>query len=317
MQAMIITGFGGPDVFEERYIPKPEPNANQILVRVHATSVNPVDYKIRRNGKWAGVEPPAVIGYDVAGVVEEVGPGVKNFKIGDEVFYTPVIFGGEGSYAEYHVTDESIVALKPRNLSFTEAASMPLAGCTAWDAVVRLAKTQPGETILIHAAAGGVGSLAVQIAKAAGARVLATCSKKNIALVKSLGADVVIDYRAEDFVKAVLRETEDQGVDIVYDTVGGDTLARSIEITRPYGRLVSIVDTTGDLNGAYIKNLTLYFLFLERASYKMEALRNLIEQEQLHPVIDSVLPLNQAAKAHQQLERGGVKGKIVLEVSEN
>jgi NADPH:quinone reductase len=157
----------------------------------------------------------------------------------------------------------------------------------------------------------------VQIAKAAGARVLATCSKKNIALVKSLGADVVIDYRAEDFVEAVLRETEDQGVDIVYDTVGGDTLERSIKITRPSGRLVSIVDTTGDLNGAYIKNLTLYFLFLERASYKMEALRNLIEQEQLHPVIDSVLPLNQAAKAHQQLERGGVKGKIVLEVSEN
>ncbi len=317
MQAMIITGFGGPEVFEERYIPKPEPQANEILVRVYATSVNPVDYKIRRNGAWAGVEPPAVIGYDVAGVVEEVGLGVKNFKMGDEVFYTPVIFDGEGSYAEYHVVDESIVAPKPRNLSFTEAASIPLAGCTAWDGVVRLAKTQPGETILIHAAAGGVGSLAVQIAKAAGARVLATCSKKNIALVKSLGADVVIDYRAEDFVKAVLRETEDQGVDIVYDTVGGDTLARSIEITRPYGRLVSIVDTTGDLNGAYIKNLTLYFLFLERASYKMEALRNLIEQEQLHPVIDSVLPLNQVAKAHQHLERGGVKGKIVLEISDS
>jgi NADPH2:quinone reductase len=314
MKAMIMTDFGGPQVFEERDWPQPQPGATEILVRVHATSVNPVDYKIRQAGSWAGVTPPALIGYDVAGVVEAVGAGVKLFKVGDEVFYSPLIFGGQGSYAEYHAADESIVALKPGNLSFTEAASLPLAGCTAWDAIAFM-QLRPGHTVLIHAAAGGVGSLAVQIAKAAGARVLGTCRAANQPLVRSLGADVVIDYRSEDFVKAVLRETDGRGVDAVYDTVGGDTLARSIEATRPHGRLASIVDTRGDLNGAYARNLSLYFGFMERSRAKMDILRVLAERRQLRPVIDSVMPLKQVAEAHRRLEAGGVSGKIVLQVN--
>ncbi|MCP5420062.1 MAG: zinc-dependent alcohol dehydrogenase family protein [Gammaproteobacteria bacterium] len=313
MKAMIITDFGGPEVFAECDWPKPQPGVTEILVRVHATSVNPVDYKIRSAGSWAGVTPPAVIGYDVAGVVEAVGAGVKRFKIGDEVFYSPLIFGGQGSYAEYHVADESIVTFKPSNLSFTEAASLPLAGCTAWDAIAFM-QLGPGQTVLIHAAAGGVGSLAVQIAKASGARVLGTCRAANQPMVRSLGADVVIDYRTEDFVEAALRETEGRGVDAVYDTVGGDTLARSIQAVRPHGKLASIVDTSGDLNGAYGKNLRLYFGFMERSGEKMEILRVLAERRQLRPVIDSLMPLNQVANAHRRLEAGGVSGKIVLQI---
>jgi NADPH2:quinone reductase len=316
MRAMIITGFGGPEVFQECQVPKPEPQATEVLVRVHATAVNPVDYKIRREGSWAGVNPPAIIGYDVAGVVEAIGLGVTRFKPGDEVFYTPVIFGGQGSYAEYHVADEAIVALKPNNIGFIEAAGIPLAGCTAWDAVVRLAKIRPAETILIHAGAGGVGSLAIQIAKAAGARVIASCSTANVDLVRSLGADVVVDYRSEDFAAAVMRETKGEGVESVYDTVGNDTLARSLAVIKPHGRMVSIVSTSGDLNGAYLKNITVYFAFMERASHKLESLRTLIEHGQLRPVIDSVLALDQVAVAHQRLEGGGVRGKIILRVVE-
>jgi NADPH:quinone reductase-like Zn-dependent oxidoreductase len=315
MKAMIITAFGGPEVFQESEWPRPEPKATEVLVQVYATSINPVDYKIRTGGSWAGVKPPAIIGYDVAGVVEAVGIGVKTFKPGDEVFYTPLIFGGQGSYAEYHIADETIVTFKPRNLSFVEAASLPLAGCTAWDAM-QFMRIHPGHTVLIHAAAGGVGSLAVQMAKASGARIIGTCRAANQDLVRSLGADAVIDYRTADFVKAVLRETDGQGVEAVYDTVGGDTLSRSIALTKPYGRMVSIVNTTGDLNGAYLKNLSLYFGFMDRARHKMEALRLMAERGQIRPVIDTVLALNQVAEGHRRIEKGGVRGKIVLRITD-
>ena len=313
MKAMIITAFGGPEVFQASDWPKPVPQTTEILVRVHAAALNAVDYKIRRDGSWAGVKPPAVLGYDAAGVVEAVGTCVKAFKPGDEVFYSPSIWGGQGSYAEYQVSDESIVALKPSNLSFVEAAALPLAAMTAWDAMEFL-KPKPGSTLLVHAAAGGVGSLAVQMAKAAGARVLGTCRNENQAAVKALGVDVAIDYRAEDFVKAVLRETGGEGVDGVYDTVGGNMLACSIDVIKPYGRAVSCVNSTGDLRAANSRNLTVYFGFMERARYKLDAIRVLVERHQLNPVIDSVLPLSEVAAGHRRLEAGGVRGKIVLQV---
>ena len=315
MKAMVIRAFGGTDVFEERDLPKPEPGPGEVLVRVVATAVNPVDYKIRRNGSWAGVNPPAIIGYDVSGVVEAVGPGVTDFRPGDEVYYTPEIFGGKpGSYAQYHVANAAIVAHKPRNLSHVEAAAVPLAGGTAWDAIVTRAGVRPGETVLIHGGAGGVGHFAVQIAKAAGARVLTTCSRRNVQFVRELGADVAIDYEHEDFVEVVNRETGGQGVDVVFDTVGGELLARSIEVTRPGGRLVSIVSAGGNLNAAHRKNLTLHFLFLLRARDKLDSLRALIERGLVRPVVDQVLPLEQVAKAHERLETGHGRGKIVLQV---
>lgn len=316
MKAMILTGFGGPEVFRQEEVPRPEPRAHEVLVKVHATSVNPVDYKIRRAGSWAGVKPPAVIGYDVSGVVEAVGQAVRDFRVGDEVYYTPEIFSGQGSYAEYQAAHEAIVARKPAGLSHLEAAGVPLAGGTAWDALVERAQLRVGETVLVHAAAGGVGSLAIQIAKAAGAFVFATCGGYNLDLVRGLGADRVIDYRSEDFVEVIRGETGSRGVDAVFDTVGGETLSRSVEATRPRGRVVSIVSPPGDLSAAYRKNLTVHFEFLLRARDKLDALRALIERGRLRPVVDSVVPLSEVARAHEKLEKGGVRGKIVLRVAE-
>ncbi|ADU51199.1 Alcohol dehydrogenase zinc-binding domain protein [Thermaerobacter marianensis DSM 12885] len=316
MKAMFIRSFGGPEVFEERQVPVPEPGPGEVLVEVHATSVNPVDYKIRRNGTWAGVRPPAIIGYDVSGVVAAVGPGVTDFKPGDEVYYTPEIFGGRpGSYAPYHVARQEIVARKPENLSHTEAAAVPLAGGTAWDALITRGGLRVGETVLIHGAAGGVGHFAVQIAKAAGAFVYATARAENAEFVKSLGADRVIDYRTQDFVEIIRQETGGRGVDLVLDTVGGDVLTRSFEVTRPHGRVVTILGGGQvNLSIAYPKNLTIHGLFLERARYKLDALRTLIEGGRLRPALDGILPLNQVAEAHARLEEGGVRGKIVLRV---
>jgi len=314
MKAMVITGFGGPEVFEEREVPTPRPSGNEVLVKVSATSVNPVDYKIRRHGEWAGVKPPAIIGYDVSGMIEEVGQEVRDFKVGDEVFYTADIFSGQGCYAQYHVAKAAIVARKPSNLSHIEAAGIPLAGCTAWDSLFTRAQLRIGEFVLIHAGAGGVGSLAIQMAKTAGAHVFTTCSPHNMDLVKSLGADRAIDYRSEDFVEAVLRETSGAGVDVVLDTVGGKTLARSIMAARRHGRIATILRSTEDLSAALLRNTTIHFVFLERARYKLDILADLIEHDQLKPVIDSVMPLREVAKAHQKLEKGGVRGKIILEV---
>ncbi|GCE16131.1 zinc-dependent alcohol dehydrogenase family protein [Tengunoibacter tsumagoiensis] len=314
MKAMLITGFGGPEVFQLQDVEKPRPEANEVLVKVYASSVNPVDYKIRQAGEWSGVKPPAVIGYDVSGVVEAIGPGVKDFKVGDEVFYTPDIPGRIGSYGEYHVAREAIVAHKPKNLSHLEAASIPLAGGTAWDAIITRAKLHVGETVLIHGGTGGVGSFAIQIARAAGAYVFTTCSEKNRDLAIQLGAHRAIDYTKENFIDVIQKETNGAGVDVVFDTVGRDTMARSIAITKIYGRIVGIVDTTGNLFPGFMKNITLELLFLQRERYKLDYLRALIERGQIKPHIDSVLPFEKVAEAHNRLEKGGVTGKIVLQV---
>jgi len=312
MRAMVITEFGGPEVFEERIMPEPVPGPTGVLVKVHATSINPVDTKIRQAGSWAGVQPPAIIGYDVSGVVEALGDAVEDFEIGDEVFYTPEIFVGQGSYAEYHVADASIVAPKPPSLSHAEAASLPLAGGIAWDSLVVAGGLQVGETVLIHGV-GGVGSLAVQIARASGARVIAVCSGYMVDRAKEMGADVAIDYESEDFVAVVVAMVED-GVDLVLDTVGGDVLERSVPLTREFSMLVGIVSTAVDLRKAGSKNVVVQKLFLQRARYKLLALHALVERGQLEPVIDTVMPLEEVAEAHRRLEEGGVKGKIVLQV---
>jgi NADPH2:quinone reductase len=312
---MRIKSFGGPEVFEAVDLPRPEAGPGQVLVRILASAVNPVDFKIRRAGAWAGVTPPFVIGYDAAGVVEAVGPGVTGLAAGSKVFYTPHIFGRPGTYAEFQAVEADIVVEKPANLTFLEAASVPLAGGTAWDMVVRLAAVKPGETVLVHAGAGGVGSLAVQLARCAGARVIATASAGGAPLARALGADAVIDYRSEDVATAVLRETAGRGVEVALDTVGGETLARTIPAMRPYGRMVTCVSSTADLAGALGKNLTIHFEFLERARFKMEALQVLLARGQIRPVIDSILPLTQVAEAHRRIESGGMRGKLVLEVA--
>ena len=315
MRAMVINGFGGPEVFEEAEVPKPSPGPTQLLVKVLATSVNPVDFKIRRDGYWANLTFPAILGWDVSGVVEEVGAGVTGFKPGDEVFYNAEIGVGQGTYAEYHVTEEAIVAPKPKDVSHLEAAGIPLAGGTAYEGVVTRAKLMVGETALIHAAAGGVGMFAVQIAKAAGAYVFGTCRAENADFVKALGVDRVIDYKTEDYVEVVNAETGGAGVEFVFDTVGGDTITRSVGCTRKWGRIVTIVAPPGDADGAGRKNITIHYEFSQRNRAKMEALRTLVERGQMRPVTDSVMPLTQVAEAHRRLEAGGVRGKIVLDTS--
>jgi NADPH2:quinone reductase len=317
MQAAVLTAFGEPEVFEFQSVPKPVPKANQVLVKVHATSINPIDYQTRRGDYKDLVRLPAIIGVDVSGVIEAIGEAVTCFKVGDEVYYSPQIFGEFGSYAQYHVAEEGIVAVKPINLTHVEAACLPLAGGTAWDCLVTRGNLQVGETVLIHAGAGGVGSIAIQLAKAMGAYVFTTCSAKNFDFVKQLGADYAIDYKHESYVEVIHQETNGRGVDLVLDTIGGDTIGRSSDIIRPFGRLVTIVDTATpqSLLEAWGKNLTIHFVFTPQYGSKLDALRVLIERNLLRPVIHSVLPWSEIVQAHHQIEQGGVKGKIVLQLA--
>ena len=314
MKAMVLRAWGGPERFELADVPKPTPAKNQVLVRVRAASVNPVDYKIRSHGDWAGLPMPAIVGYDAAGTVEAAGENVTHLAPGDEVFYSARIFGRQGTYAEYHVEDADIVAKKPVALSFEQAASLPLAAITAYDAVITFFQTKPGDTVLIQAGAGGVGNFAVQLAKAAGARVLATGRRDNEALIRSLGADEVIDYRATRFEDEVNRLTGGRGADAAYDTVGGDVIPRSIGCVRPYGKLATIVGIEGSINAMALRNQTLYCGFMERTAAKIQALALLAERGQVRPLIDSTFPLERIGEAHRKIESGGVKGKIVITI---
>ncbi|MUG96170.1 zinc-binding dehydrogenase [Scytonema sp. UIC 10036] len=313
MKAVLLTGFGNVDRFELQEVPKPQPKLREVLVRVHATSVNPIDYQTRRGDYQNLVKLPAILGVDISGVVEAVGESVTKFKVGDEVYYSPQLFSEAGSYAEYHVAHEQIVAHKPTNLSHVEAACFPLAAGTAWDCLVTRGQLLVGETVLIHAGAGGVGSFAIQLAKAMGAYIFTTCSTKNLDFVRKLGADYAIDYTNEDYVDVIQRFTHGKGVDLVLDTIGGDTIEQT-NVLRSYGRLVSIVDTATpqSLLQAWGKNLTMHFVFTSQHHAKLESLRYLIERQQLRPLIDSVLPWNQVAKAHRRIEQGGTRGKVVL-----
>ena len=317
MRAVVLTAFGGPERLELQEVEKPAPGPGEILVRVMAAGTNPVDAKIRANGRWAGIEPPVILGYDAAGVVEAVGPGVSDFQPGDEVYYTPEIFGNRwGTYAAYNVVPASIVARKPAGLSFAEAAAIPLAGGTAWEAIVRRLQVRPGETVLIHGAAGGVGSFAVQFAKAAGARVLATASAANLETLRQLGADVAIDYRQQDVVEVALAETGGQGVDAAFEVEGDNLVARVLPAVRPFGRVACILRPQGDLGPLCFKNVTLYGIFLTRERRRLEEMRPLFERGQVRPLIDRVLPLEDVRQAHQRLDTAHGRGKIVLRVAE-
>ncbi|HBP27974.1 MAG: zinc-dependent alcohol dehydrogenase family protein [Advenella sp.] len=318
MKAITLNTFGGPDAFELSEVPKPVPGAGQVLVRVHATSINPLDYQVRR-GDYPDLVPlPAITGHDVSGVVEEIGAGVTAFAPGDEVWYTPQIFDGPGSYAEYHVAAESIIGKKPATLSHLEAASLTLVGGTAWEALVVRAGLRVGESILIHGGAGGVGHVAIQLAKAIGARVITTVREANFDFARSMGADVVIDYAKEDYVAAVMRETAGQGVDVVFDTIGGDTLARSPDVLAQLGRLVSIVDIAQPQNliNAWGKNASYHFVFTRQNRGKLDELSALVERGQLRPHVGATYSLADIALAHARLEsaNNGLRGKIAIAV---
>jgi NADPH:quinone reductase len=316
MRAMVITRFGGPDVFELQDRERPTPGPNEVLVRVIASGTNPVDAKIRQAGSWAQIPFPAVLGYDVSGIVEELGPGLTEFSVGDEVFYTPEIFGNpHGSYAEYTIAKASIVAHKPANLDHIQAAGIPLAGGTAWEAIVRRLNVRPGETVLIHGGAGGVGSFAIQFAKAAGACVIATASKGNHTVLHELGADVAIDYRDTNVADQIMGETRGRGVDASFDTAGGNVPVSTL-VTRPFGRIATILPPDGDLSALYTKNQTLFGTFLTRERARLSEMAPVFERRQARVVVDAVFPLEQISKAHERLDSGHGRGKIILQVGQ-
>ncbi|OPC77047.1 NADPH:quinone oxidoreductase [Embleya scabrispora] len=322
MRVVELVRFGDADTsFAGRELPKPTPGPGQVLVRVLATSVNPLDLQTRRGDYREEVALPAVIGNDVSGVVVATGPGADDFRPGDEVWYLAPIFAGQGTYAEFHVVDQALVARKPAGLSHTEAAALALVGVTVWEALVERAGTRVGERVLVHGGAGGVGSVAVQVAAALGAEVVTTARAGDHEFVTGLGADLAIDFSAGDYVPQVRALG---GVDVVLDTVGGDTLARSPEVLADRGRVVSIVDTPEPQNllAAWGVNATYHFLFVSPGRAKLQALGRLVDQGRLRPVVGAVLPLADVARAHTLLEGGGSagegrrrpRGKIVIDV---
>lgn len=320
MKAIVLHKFGGVDAFKMRDVSVPVVGPRQVRVRVHATALNPLDYQIRRGDYADHVPLPAIIGHDVSGVVEEKGADVSEFEIGDEVYYTPRIFGGSGSYAEQHVADVDLVARKPHNISHLEAASLTLVGGTVWEALVSRAQLAVHETILIHGGAGGVGTVAIQLARAMGARVITTARRSNHDFVRALGADEVIDHSSDDYVPAVGELTRGQGVNVVFDTIGGDTLTKSALVLADAGRVVSIVDIAQPQNliEAWGKNAAYHFVFTRQNRGKLDALTNLVERGLIKPVVGAVLPLARLGEAHELLESGGsrgLRGKVAIDVA--
>lgn len=320
MKAVVLARFGGADAFELRDVPVPHVGPRQVRVRVHATAVNPLDYQIRRGDYADQVPLPAIIGHDISGVIEEAGTHVTEFRAGDAVYYTPRIFGGPGSYAEQHVAEVGLVGRKPENLSHLEAASLTLVGGTVWEALVTRARLTVGETILIHAGAGGVGTIAIQVAKAIGAQVITTARAGDHELVRSLGADAAIDFASADYVEAVTELTRGKGVDVVFDTIGGDTLTRSPLALADFGRVVSIVDLAQPQNliAAWGRNAAYHFVFTRQNRGKLDALTTLVERGLVRPVVGATLPLARMGEAHQILEDRrsyALRGKIAIDVA--
>ncbi|MEW2416849.1 NADP-dependent oxidoreductase [Streptomyces sp. NPDC046866] len=309
MRAVVISQWGGPEVLTEVETDRPEPGLNEILVRVHAAGVNPVDWKTRASGAlidWAEVP---ISGWDVSGTVEAVGPGVTLYRAGDEVYGMPLFPRQAGGYAEYVVGPARHFARKPASLDHVQAAALPLAALTAWQALVDGAEVRPGERVLVHAAAGGVGHLAVQIAKARGAYVIGTASAAKHGLLRELGADEVVDYRSQDFAEVVA------DVDVVLDALGGEVARRSLEVLKPGGRLVTLPgpDSVPAAEAAE-RGVHAAWTLVEPDRKGLEEIASLADRGQLKPLVDTVLPLAQAAKAHEIGELGRTTGKIVLTV---
>jgi NADPH:quinone reductase-like Zn-dependent oxidoreductase len=311
MKAVGLSEYGGPEVLKYQDLPRPEPKDDEILVRVMAAGVNPVD-AIVRSGRFGsrGLEKqPMVIGYDIAGVVEKTGANAEKFKAGDAVYsYLSVMRGG--GYAEFAIAKESETALKPKNISFEEAASVPLAATTAWQALVADGKINAGQTVLIHGGSGGVGSFAVQIAKAKGAKVIATASSQHQSTLKELGVDQAIDYTTAKF------EDVAKNVDLVLDCVRGtDVLSRSYGVVRKGGGIVSITDEP-DQTACAKHGISCSRMGAHPEAKVLEELTKLIEARKVKTIVSQTFPLADAIKAHQQIETRHTLGKIVLKVAE-
>src|SRR6266403_4629806 len=306
MKAIVVHEYGGPEVLKYEDVPRPEPKDDQVLVRVIAAGVNPVDDASRspKYAKFFGITLPFIPGYDIAGVVEKTGAKITKLKQGDSVYAYLSLKGG-GGYAEYAVATEVEAAPKPKSISFVEAAGVPVVALTAWQALIDTAKLSAGQTVLIHGGSGGVGSFAIQIAKARGAKVFATASTPNQELLKQLGADVAIDYTKTKF------EDVAKDVDVVLDSVGKDTLARSYGVVKKGGFIVSLVaePEQAELDKHGIRGAP---LSVEPNSDELAEISKLIDEKKIKVIISQVLPLSDAAKAQAQTDTHHTRGKIVL-----
>lgn len=306
---MVIEQFAEDAPLSLRELPTPEPQDNEVLIRIDYASINPVDQKIRA-GLLTSRLPhafPLILGWDAAGTIAKVGKNVGNFKVNDAVFaYCRKPTMQWGTFAEYVTVDETCVAHAPSSISLKEAAAVPLVGLTAWQSLAS-ANLQKGQTILIHAGAGGVGSLAIQFAKIIGAFVITTCSQKNESYVKNLGADLIIDYTKDDFV-VVIQKAFPEGIDAVFDTMGGETAQRSLKLLRPKGHFVSILE-----HFESTKAFSASYVFVQPNGRELTQIATLIDQGKVQPPAIEVMPLKDAEAGLQKIQTGHVRGKIVLD----
>ena len=334
MKAFALARYGKTDAVEAVERAQPELRDDDVLVQIHAASVNPLDLKIR-NGELKPLLPyklPIVLGNDLAGVVVKTGPRVRGFKPGDPVYAKPRQ-DRIGAFAEYLAINETDVAPKPERLDMTEAASLPLVALTAWQALVVKARVRPGQKVLIHAGSGGLGSVAIQLAKHLGATVATTTSAKNAGWVKDLGADVVIDYRTQDFA------AELTGYDVVLDTQGGETLEKSLHVLKPGGTVISVAGPPDPVfarefganwvlvqamralsfsirRKAKRRSVTYSFLFMTANGGQLRELGALVEAGVIRPVIDRVFPFDDTLDALAYVESGRSQGKVVVTVTD-
>ena len=324
MRAIVVTQFGSADVLKLQEQPAPTPGDHDLLIEVHACALNPIDFKIRRGALAKDRQLPIILGFDVSGVVRGLGPSVTGFRVGDEVYASPSL-GRNGANAEFVCVDARTAALKPQSLDHVQCAALPLVTITAWEALLLRARIQSGETLLIHAGGGGVGHVAIQLAKLHGCRVVTTVGKPESAdLCMRLGADVVINYRETDFVKCVKDETNGRGCPVIFDTVGGETFDRSLDCLAVDGRLITCVGSPSEkiAQKLFRLNATLGFEFmgapglygvrLESHGEILRAAAVLVDQGKLRPHVSRVFNLEEVPEGHGLLEAGHVTGKLVL-----
>jgi len=332
MHAIIMKETGSEDVLEAIEMAKPTCAEHEILVQVMAAGINPIDTKLRKNGLYFSDALPAILGCDGAGIVEQVGSAVTRFEAGDAVYYC---YGGlgqqAGNYAEYIAVPESYAAIKPDCIDFVDAAAAPLVLITAWEALFDRARIQSGQKVFIHGGAGGVGHVAIQLAKLAGCEVATTISNAEKAdLVRELGADLAINYKQQNVSEALLEWSDGHGVDVAFDTVGGDAFNQLVNATRIYGDIVTILQVPDDADWKSIRlrnlrisqelMLTPMVLGLAEAAEHhgdiLDQCAQFFDQQKLSMLVCDTLPLQQAAEAHRQIEAGSVVGKFVLEVQQ-
>jgi NADPH:quinone reductase-like Zn-dependent oxidoreductase len=308
MRTVCIYSYGGPNVLVYEDAPRPHPGDGEVLVRVHAAGINPVDWKIRegRLKEMLHHTFPLVLGWDVSGVVEALGPGLTRLKLGDEVFSRPDI-SRDGAYAEFIVIKESEVALRPKSIDHIHSAALPLAGLTAWQSLFVAGGLTAGQRVLVHAAAGGVGTLAVQLAKWKGAYVIGTASARNHEFLRKLGVDQVVDHQTERFEEVM------QPVDVILDTMGGDIQERSWKMLKRGGILISVASPpSAEIAAAHAVRQA--FVFTQPNAGQLAEIAALADAERLKAIVETILPLSDATRGQELSEGGHTRGKIVLRV---